>query len=210
MTNDDRIAALALATEPQKRDPESRINIGGLAIRKSNGREAYGKDVGDFLWSRNGTFCWDPRDERSGLGVFDNIYQALAAEIWAAGGSIRDRIQVSAEREADARSGVASLSKWLNDEWGVPLYRCKAGGFGNLVGIITVHPHLVINEATGETAAQAQAAADRDALKGQARAAVRRVSRDGGEAAVAELRQEVVAAIEAPVPEPRRKRLTAE
>ncbi len=204
MTHDDRIAALSLSTEPRRLNLETRVNVGGLAIRKANGREAYGKDVGDFLWKLNGTYTWDPHSNANGLGVFDNIYQALAADIWEPNGTMRERIQASEERENDARSGVASLARWLSEEFGLPLYRCKAPGYGNLVGTITIRPDFIVDEATGKTAAEAQFSSDKAALGGQAKAAVRRAIHDGGDVAIEALKQTLLEAIMEPVPPPRR------
>jgi hypothetical protein len=181
MTNDDRISALSLAVENQTRDPETRENIGGLMIKKSNGKGAYGADVSDFLWNHNGTYVWDIDDMRYGLEVYDNIYQAIAAEIHAPGAKAGVRRDIGREYEADIRSGFQTLKKWLDEQWGVPLYRCKTPDSKNQVSVITVHPDFVVDPNTGETAKESQRRRDKNALLGQTRSTLKQMMRDDGE-----------------------------
>jgi hypothetical protein len=150
-------------------------------INKSNGGGAYGADVAKALWERNGTFTWLPSDPQNGEDLHDNIYQALAAAIHAPGGSRKEKTRCGDLHEAEARSGTQSLSKWLDEQWGVPLYRCTNKSTGNLVVAITVHPDLVVNSATGEMAKDQQRRRDLEALKGQARSTLKRMIRDEGE-----------------------------
>ena len=206
MTNDDRVAALKLAGEPQKRD-KSRHNIGGLSIEKTNGKGAYGELVTQLLWANNGTYRWDRNDPANGTDSFDNIYQAMAADAYAPGGRQRDRIQISAEYEADMRSGVASAARWLDEQFGIPVYRCKEAGSGNLVTTITVHPDYVVDPVDGTTAKEAQRERDKKALGGQARATLKRLIRDEGDAVRDILKDEVLLALNEPVPAPKRRML---
>jgi len=206
MTNDDRIAALALAGEPQKRD-KTHENIGGLSIKKSNGKGAYGEIVTQLLWANNGTYHWDRDDPVNGSGAFDNIYQAMAADIYAPNRRQRDRIQVSEEYESDIRSGISSAARWLDEQFGIPIYRCKESGSGNLVTTITVHPDYVVDQVDGTTAKEAQRERDKKALGGQARATLKRLIRDEGDAVRDILKDEVLLALNEPVPAPKRRML---
>jgi hypothetical protein len=182
MTNDDRISALSLSTENQVRDRESRENIGGLVIKKSNGKGAYGAEVGDFLWRNNGTFVWDMDDMSRGIEVYDNIHQAIAAEIHAPGAKAGLRRDIGRDYEADVRSGIKNLAKWLDEQFGIPIYRCKTPGSKNQITVITIHPDFVVDPDTGTTAKDSQRKRDKDALLGQTKSTLKRMIRDDGEA----------------------------
>lgn len=181
LTNNDRNSAISLATEPQSRDPESKLNVGGLAIKKTDGTGAYGADVAAYLWSKNGTIVWDIDDPINGSGCYENIYQLIAADIYAPGANQRTRIEVSGEQESTVRSGVTSLAKWLDQQWELPMFRSKGASSGNRITVITVHPDFVIDEHTGLTAMESQRQRDRKAIEGQTKAAFRRLGREEGE-----------------------------
>jgi len=187
MTHDDKIAALDLATEQTnqkqtKENPEG-INLGGLTRNRSDGRSGYGSEVASLLTANNGTFRWDINDPVVGKkeGMFNNIYEAMAAEIHARGGSLRMKMEAAEYRAHEARSGVSSLAKWLEEHYGVPLYRCTASGTGNHVIAITANPDLIVDEATGQTAIERQVQKDESAVLGQMGAAYRRLGRERGE-----------------------------
>jgi len=183
MTNDDRVAGLELALEPQDRkgSPE-KINVGGLVIRKTDGSNAYGADAANLLLRNNGTLVWDRDDVMSGSDVFNNIYEYAAAEIHVPNQNhIRDRVAAAEDYVKDVRAGFQTLAGWLDTQFGVPLYRCTGPGSGNKVIAITVNPDFVVNADTGETASEIQVKKDTKAISGNLDAAFRRLGRERGE-----------------------------
>jgi len=187
MTHDDKIAALDLATEPANKtrgtnNPEG-INLGGLTRNRMDGRDGYGSEVAALLTANNGTYRWDMNDPIVGKrdGMFSNIYEAMAADIHAPNGSLRHKMEAAEYRAHEARSGVSSLAKWLEEHYGVPLYRCTSAGTGNHVVVITANPDLVVDEVTGQTAIELQTKKDESAVLGQMGAAYRRLGRERGE-----------------------------
>lgn len=208
MTLNDRVAALSLAKEPQKRDGKGGENIGGLAINKKNGSGAYGEAVAGLLLRNNGVYSWDMNDPINGISSFDNIHQAMAADIYAPGGSLKERVLAGEEYESDVRSGIGTLSRWLDDQFGVPLFRCKKPGYGNKVAVVTVNPDVVVDEDTGKTAAELQYERDKDTVRGQVKAAYKRIGRQFGETTAAmALREAVSQAVSGHLPAPKRERL---
>lgn len=184
METQDRIFGLESALSPQSRkrsdeNPDG-VNIGGLVIKRHDGRDGYGAEVASILAARNGTVEWNREDPINGIASFDNIYQYIAAEIHAPAGTLRERINVSGEREHEARSGVTTLAKWLDDQFGMPLFRCVTPNSGNKVVTVTVQPDYVVNPDTGETAMQSQINRDRKAVAGQIEASFLRLGRAKG------------------------------
>ena len=208
MTNDDRVTALALAAEKQQRAGKGGPNIGGLKINKKNGGHGYGYDVCQLLLSRNGVYSWDMNDPLNGSAVFNTIYEAMAADIHAPGASLRVRMEAAQDYAAEVRSGVATASEWLETMWGIPLFRCQRGRSGNKVTCITVDPNVIVDDATGLTAAESQRKRDKDALAGQTQAAYNRIGRQFGETAAAQaLNSAVETVLSSSLPEPRMKAL---
>lgn len=181
MNSEQRVGMVYLALEDQKRDGKGGRNIGGLSIQKRDGTSAYGTLVAELIWLNNGTIKWDRKDKTNGSTAFDNIYQYMAAEIYAESDRQRDRMLASVEHESEVRSGLMSLARWLDEQYAVPVFRCKETGSGNLITTITVHPDLIIDPINGTTAEEAQKKRDAAALAGQTRAAYKRISRDSGE-----------------------------
>ena len=120
-------------------------------------------------------------DPRNGADLFDNIYQFAAAEIHAPGAKMSIRRDIAIEYEKDVRSGMKSLAGWLDKQFGIPLYRCKAADSKNQVTTITIYPDFVVDQVTGETAKEAQRGRDKKALTGQVRSALKRMARDEGD-----------------------------
>ena len=180
MNTIDRMAAVSLAAEPQDRKNDDKVNVGGLWVNKSNGKNSYGYDIANYVLERNGTVIWDRSDPVNGKGVFGNIYQYMAAEINAPTGTQRERMMASDEYERDTRSGMTTFCKWMDEQWGLAVYRLTSPESGNKVVLITVHPEF-IDPQTGKTAADMQRTRDRKAIKGQAEAAFRRLGRAYGE-----------------------------
>jgi hypothetical protein len=185
MTNDDRISVLSLAKEVPVlvEDPDTgkKKNFGGLGYDKKGSKGPYGADVSDLLERGNGTYRWDMDCPRNGLEQFDNIHQAMAADAYAPGGRQKDRMLTGDDRENDIRSGVKTLAKWLDEVWGVTLYRCTSPDRRkNQVVVITIHPDLIVDPATGATAMEYQRQRDEKAVDGQIRAALRRQARIEG------------------------------
>lgn len=186
MTNDDRLSVLSLAKElpvlAEDPDTGKKKNFGGLGYKKNGDKGPYGTDVSDLLYRYNGTYHWDMDDPKNGLEQFDNIYQAMAADAYAPGGRQKDRMLTGDEREDDMRSGVKTLAKWLDDLWGATLYRCTSPDrLKNQVVVITVHPDLIVDSATGSTAMEYQRKRDEKAVSGQITAALRRQARMEGD-----------------------------
>lgn len=175
MNTSDRMAALELSQEKQQR--EDFLNVGGLRIRKADGGESDGFLFGGLLLTNNGTLIWDIDDPINGLTSFNNIYQYAAAEVMSEAGSIRDRIEMSQMHEQNMRSGAASFAKWMEQQWGIPIFRCKSSGSGNKITAITVDPDFIVDEVTGMTAEASQRDRDTKAIKGQANAAFLRIGR---------------------------------
>jgi hypothetical protein len=141
----------------------------------------------------------------NGLDVHDTIYQAMAAAIRAPGARRKERTRYGDLYEADARSGCQSLARWLDDQYGIPLYRCKTPGSKNQVIVITVHPDYVVNPDTGETAKDIQRKRDKDSLIGQTKSTLKRMIRDDGETVRQVLGQELYALASNYIPpEPKR------
>jgi hypothetical protein len=206
MTNDDKMAALSLAVKQQDRD--SGRNLGGLKLNRQNGDEVFGVQAAALLCARNGSLIWDRRCPVNGIGTFNTIYEYAAAEVYAEGGTVRSRVHAAQEYGEQMRSGFNTLSRWLLEQWGIVLFRCKesASGSGNHITTITVHADLVVNELTGETAEQVQRKRDVDGLTGQANAAYARLARMGApDVARAAIRDAVESCLQGPLPEPRRK-----
>lgn len=187
MTENDRIGVLYSAQEERKMvraeedDARKSKNIGGLQIKKANGKSAYGAAVANLLWHNNGTYVWDRSDPLNGAGSFRNIYQLMAADHYTPGGDLRERLEASQMYENDMRAGISDLVKFLDKKYGIPLYRCTTNESGNKVVIITVHPDTVVDDITGDTAKAVQRRRDKKAIHGQARASIHRLSRDHGE-----------------------------
>lgn len=156
-------------------------NVGGLRYRRQDGREPNGAIVAEHLLSIGGTMYWDVTDSATGKGVFDNLYQMMAADIFAPGGTVRERVEASQEHENDVRTGVSTLAKWMYDQFGAILYRTKLPDTGNLMRCITVDPEHVANPATGETAASLYEEQAIKGLKGQAAASLRKLAAIKGE-----------------------------
>jgi hypothetical protein len=196
MTYEDQTAAMRLYTEDQKMDDilkaaqephdrtdksGSRLNVGGLYYKRQDGREPNGAIVADYLLSIGGTLYWDVEDPVNGKGTFDNIYQLMAAAIFAPGGTVRERVEASQEHENDVRTGVSTLAKWMYDQFGAILYRTKLPNSGNLMRCITVDPEKVCNPDTGETASQLYEQQATKGLKGQAAASLKKLAVIKGE-----------------------------
>jgi hypothetical protein len=209
MTKEDRKTVLALALEKQTRN-ENGINIGGLWLKKKDGGDAYGFEVALLLnhTARQGTYMWDMDDPTTGLGVFNNIYEAMAADIHAPDGTLRVRMEKAQDHGAEVRSGVATLANWLQEMWGIPLFRCQRAKSGNKVTCITVDPNVIVDEVTKRTAAESQRERDTQVLAGQTQAAYNRIGRQFGETAAAmALNKAVEAVLHKPLPVPRMKAL---
>lgn len=205
MTNDDRVAGLGTALEPQDRKNDSKVNIGGLMINRKDGRKGYGAEVAEVLLSSNGTYVWDLDDPQNGSGIFDSIYEKLAADIHAPMGSVRTRVEVAQERAHEARAGITALAKWLDEQWGIPLYRCNPSGTGKKITVVTINPDFVVNEDTGETASELQQVRDRKAVAGQLNSSFKRLGRERGEAYARGVLEEAVRGVLADsLPAPRK------
>ena len=165
-----RLSALRLSFDPQTRDPETRRNIGGLSIRKSNGKGAYGEIVGDLLYRNGGTYSWNMNDPRTGIELHDNIYQCMAADVYAPQQKLGARRDAGVEYEHDIRSGVQSFVKWYDEQFGYALYRCTSNDQKKShVVVITVDPEFVVDPETGTTAKEMQLDRNIRALRGQTR-----------------------------------------
>ena len=210
MLSNDSISKLSTVTKPQNRKKTTTNpageNRGGLCIEKVNGGQGFGTEVGGLLYDRDGTIEWNIHDSLNGLNSFNNIHQYIAAEIRARGGNLRTRITASEAYEHEARSGINSLAKWLDDMWGIPLYRCTTPESGNRIVTITIDPEYVVNHDTGETAQTIQKARDIRAIDGQTMASALRLARiEGKDIARTALMDAVNSGLESfTVPEPRR------
>jgi hypothetical protein len=208
MTREDRRTALSLALEKQQRAGKGGPNIGGLRMKKRDGSSGFGWDVAQLLDARNGSVQWDLNDPKNGVDVFDTIYEYMAAEIHAPQATTRIRVEAAQEYAHEVRSGVTTLANWLEDQWGIPLFRCQCAGAGNKVTAITVDPYVVVDESTGMTASESQKRRDRKSLEGVARAAYTRIGRQFGELEAGKaLRDAVDSALSQHLPEPRMKQL---
>lgn len=208
MTRENRKTALSLALQKQQRAGKGGPNIGGLRMKKRDGSSGFGWDVAQLLEARNGTVQWDLNDPKNGVDVFDTIYEYMAAEIHAPQATTRIRVEAAQEYAHEVRSGVTTLANWLEDQWGIPLFRCQCAGAGNKVTAITVDPYVVVDESTGMTASESQKRRDRKSLEGVTRAAYTRIGRQFGELeASGALRDAVESALSQRLPEPRMKQL---
>ena len=186
MTNSQILRVLDLASEAPSisEDPLTgkKKNFGGLGYKKTGDKGPYGADVGDLLRRNNGTYHWDMDDPLNGSEQYDNIYQAMGADIYAPGARQKDRMLTGDEREDDVRSGVKTLSKWLDEVHGVTLYRSTSlNNRKNQVVIVTIIPDLVVDEETGISAMEHQRMRDEKAIEGQLTAALRRQARLEGD-----------------------------
>ena len=152
-------------------------NIGGLDYKTA---KAYGNKVAQVIATHGGTLIWDMDCPVNGRGYFDNIFQYLAAEMMASGGTPRARMQASQEFEQAARAGVTTLDKFFNDAGGV-LYRATKPGSDNLLAVITTDSDYVVDVSTGETASERTFVRDTTHAEGQVRAAFKRLARAKGE-----------------------------
>ena len=210
MSENDRVNALGLSVESQQRSPKDRRNIGGLAIRKTNGKGAYGAIVGELLYQHGGTYQWDMDHPMTGTALHDNIYQCMAADVYAPSAKIGIRRDIGCEYEGDIRSGVQSLSRWLDEHFGYPLYRCISRDKKNQVSVITVDPDFIVDDATGQTAREAQLIRNKEALRGQAISTLKHLSRSGDENAKAMLKLTIESLIDDATIEPPRRQLAIE
>jgi hypothetical protein len=208
MTLESSRNALSEALGKQQRAGKGGPNIGGLGINKRDGSSGYGWDVAKLLLKRNGTFHWDLDDPKNGVDVFDSIYEYMAAEIHAPQASTRIRVEAAQEYAHEVRSGITTLAKWLEEQYGVPLFRCQCAGAGNKVTTITVDPDVVVDQSTGITASESQKRRDRKGLEGATRAAYTRIGRQFGELEAGKaLKDAVDSALSQPLPVPRMKQL---
>jgi hypothetical protein len=214
VTKENAMFALRRAMTDQSRDvmPDgTRKNMGGMALKKANGLPSYGSVIAECLARHNGTFFWDIDDLKNGKDVFDNIYQYLAAETYSHSDRQRDRVQISEDYENNTRSGVNSLSKWLDEQHGIVLYRPTLHGSGNLVRAITVDPGYVVDPRENISAQQAQLSRDIKAIEGQVKATTRRCVRSlGVEEAQTKLSAVVQSAVFEPIAAPINNRISAE
>jgi hypothetical protein len=208
MTAEDCKTALALALEKQTREGRGGPSNGGLRIKKQDGGNGFGYDVAQLLDDNGGTVMWDMEDPMNGVKVFNTIYEFMAAEIHAPGQDLRARVEAAQEYAHEVRSGVTTLANWLEEMWGIPLFRCQRARSGNKVTCITVDPYVVVDEATGLTASESQRKRDRAALEGVTNAAYKRIGRQFGELEAAQaLRSAVDSAVSRPLPEPKHRAL---
>lgn len=208
MTREDRRKVLSYALRDQQRAGKGGPNIGGLKIKKREGSFGFGWDVAQLLDARNGSVLWDLNDPKNGVDVFDSIYEYIAAEIHAPQATTRIRVEAAQEYAHGVRTGVTTLANWLEDHWGIPLFRCQCAGSGNKVTAITVDPYVVVDESTGMTASESQKRRDRKSLEGVTRAAYTRIGRQFGELEAGKaLRDAVDSALSQHLPEPRMKQL---
>lgn len=207
MTNDHRMSALSMSIDQQTRAPDSKINVGGLSIRKSNGKGAYGAEVGGLLYQNGGTYSWDMNDPRTGIELHDNIYQCMAADIYAPGQKLGVRRDQGRMYEDDVRSGVQTLARWLDNQFGYQLYRCTSSDQKKShVVVITVDPEFVVDPETGTTAKEMQLDRNIRALRGQTRSTLKQLIRENGDDARESLKERVACLIdECPVETPIRQ-----
>lgn len=214
MNTTDLMTILHIATDPQSRASEDRMNYGGLSFNKSDGNAAYGAEVASLMIRNNGTITWDMHDQLVGKGVHPNIYHYMAAVVHAEGASLRDQVMAGNEYAQCMRSGTNTLVKWMDVHFNIPLFRLTmpdAGGrkgSGNNVTCITIYPDLIINEETGTTALEIQISRDTKATRGQAAAAYRRGARLVGTEKTKQMLSEAIEDAEEKVKEelPRQKR----
>lgn len=183
MTNDDRIAALALALDYQRRDGRGGDNIRGLRLSTRDGKpfNAAGFEVASLLYENNGTIHWDKNDEKNGTDVFDNIFEFMAAERFGKNARPRVRMELGQEYESLMRAGVNNLDKWLLDKFGMALYRVtrKVGERG--LDTITVHDDYIVDEDRGTTAKQLAYRREQTKVKGQMQSTFKRMNAMEGE-----------------------------
>jgi hypothetical protein len=194
----DYINALGLSFERQRRHEDTRINVGGLAINKSNGKGAYGADVGEFIYANNGTYRWNMDDARRGSEIHDNIYQCMAADMYCTSSArLGIRRDVGLQREEDVRSGVQSLARWYDIQFGYQLYRCTSSDRRkNQVIVITVDPDLIVDADTGLKAKDMQLERNIRALSGQTRSTLKQLVRESGDPAKAMLKHKIACLID--------------
>jgi len=175
--------ALRLAKENQKRYEDGTVG-GGLALdrKKPNsggkvgngdsGTDTYGVAVVKVLSDNNDQYLWNPEDPFNGVGTFNNIYQALAADMYAPNGSIKDRVKAGEDYEKCARRGIAAVREWLARH-NLTLFACTHPEHGSRVVQLTLDPHCIVNE-KGETAFEVQYSRDANAAKGALRSMYRK------------------------------------
>lgn len=191
------VNALAVSFEQQRRHQDTRVNVGGLAIRKSNGKGAYGAEVGTLLYRNGGTYRWDMDDSRKGIEIHDSIYQCMAADIYAEGQKLGIRRDIGKEYEEDVRSGVQTIARWLDVQFGYQLYRCTSSDRRkNQVIIITVDPDLIVDPDTGLTAKDMQLERNIRTLRGQTQSTLKQLVRESGDPAKDMLKHRIACLID--------------